>query len=88
MLSFNGVSVIFLRLGLAAAPLWPRNDALGTGGFDRLPQFDHRHRVIAAPVVAGDGVEVFRANHIAGGVIAVEEFDQGHWPRVLLGLLG
>jgi len=43
----------------------------------RLPQFDHRHGVAAAPVVARDSVEVAGAGHVAGGGVAVLQFHQG-----------
>ena len=43
----------------------------------RLPQFNDRHGVKAAPVVAGDGVEVVGAGHVAGRIGAVEQLDQG-----------
>ena len=49
----------------------------------RICQINHRHGVVAAPVVAGDGVKVFCAGHLDGGIRAVPQFDQGQWAGVL-----
>ncbi len=43
---------------------------------DRLAQLDHRHRVVARPVVARDRVEVGRAGHVARRAVAVLQLDQ------------
>ena len=42
----------------------------------RLAQLNHGHGVPAAPVVAGDGVKVLSAGQVAGGIGAVEQFNQ------------
>ncbi len=39
-------------------------------------ELDHRHRVVAGPVVARDHVEVARAGHVGRGGAAVLQFDQ------------
>ena len=48
-----------------------------------LPQFNHRHGVVAAPVVAGDDVKVIGTGDEAGRIGAVEQLDQGQWSLVL-----
>ena len=42
----------------------------------RFAELDHRHGVVAAPVVAGHGVEVFSAHHIAARLGTVLQFHQ------------
>jgi hypothetical protein len=53
--------------GAAAAQL-PGHAAAGGVALRRhlAPQLDHGHGVVAGPVVARDGVEVFGAGHVAG----------------------
>ncbi len=49
----------------------------------RIGQINYRHGVVAAPVVAGDGVKVFGACHIAGFVRSFAQFYQQQWAKVL-----
>ena len=47
------------------------------------PQLNHRHGVVAGPVVARDGVEVFGARHVGGRIATVFQFHQGQRASVL-----
>ena len=48
-----------------------------------LTQFNHRHGVVAAPVVAGDGEKVVGSQHVVGrGGFAHGKRDQGQQTRV------
>ena len=46
-------------------------------------QLNHGHGIVAAPVVARDGIEIFSAGHIAGGRIAILQLHQRQLPRML-----
>ena len=48
-----------------------------------LSQLNHGHRVVAAPVVACDGVKVLGARHVGGLGAGVLQFDQGQRAGVL-----
>ena len=52
----------------------------------RLAQINHGHGAVVAQVVAIDGVEVFGAVHVAGRIVAVEQFNQGQGTGVCQGL--